>query len=66
MWRWRDRRWSDGRLITLAAVPASGDRVEVAGSSNGGGGLDMFGGVYVVQRRTEGWKVTGIARAWIA
>ena len=59
-------RIADGRLVTLSGVPPTGDRIELAAGSNGGGGLDFFGGVYVLERRGDTWRVTGQERAWIA
>jgi hypothetical protein len=56
---------TDGRVVTLAGVPAQGDRVAVAASSSGGGGLDAFGGVYIVARRDRVWRVVE-AQTWIA
>jgi hypothetical protein len=39
---------------------------EVAASSDGGGGLDAFGGVHILERRGGTWKVVGMEQAWIA
>jgi hypothetical protein len=57
---------ADGRVVQLAGVPLGGDRLELAASSNGGGGLDAFGGVYILERRDGTWQVVGMAQAWIA
>jgi hypothetical protein len=56
----------DGRVVTLAPVPASGDRFRLAASSDGGGGLGVAGGVYVLERRGGAWLVTDQERAWIS
>jgi hypothetical protein len=56
---------TNGRVVTLAGVPAQGDRVAVAASSSGGGGTDAFGGVYIVVRQVRVWRVIQ-AQTWIA
>jgi hypothetical protein len=57
---------ADGRVVQLEGVPPEGDRLELAASSNGGGGLDAFGGVYVLARRDGTWRVVDLERGWIA
>jgi hypothetical protein len=57
---------ADGRVVQLEGVPLEGDRLELAASSNGGGGDDAFGGLYILARRDGTWQVVGMARGWIA
>jgi len=57
---------ADGRVVQLEGVPPQGDRLELAASSNGGGGLDAFGGVYILGRRDGAWRVVDMERGWIA
>jgi hypothetical protein len=57
---------ADGRVVQLEGVAPEGDQLELAASSNGGGGLDAFGGVYVLARRDGTWRVVGLERGWIA
>jgi hypothetical protein len=57
---------ADGRVIQLEGAPPEGDRLELAASSNGGGGLDAYGGVYVLEQRDGTWQVVNVQQAWIA
>ena len=57
---------ADGRVIQLEGAPPEGDRLELAASSNGGGGLDAYGGVYVLEQRDGTWQVVNMQQAWIA
>jgi hypothetical protein len=57
---------ADGRVIQLEGVPPKGDRIRLAASSNGGGGLDAFGGLLILERRGGSWRVVGTENAWIA
>jgi hypothetical protein len=56
----------DGRVVQLEGVPLKGDRLELAASSNGGGGLDAHGGLYILERRGGTWQVVDIRAQWIA
>ena len=59
-------RFPGGRVVTVAPVPPDGDRLLIAASSDGGGGLGVAGGVYVVERHGGAWRVTGQERSWIS
>jgi hypothetical protein len=57
---------ADGRVIQLEGAPLEGDRLELAASSNGGGGLDAYRGVYILEQRDGTWQVVNVQQAWIA
>jgi hypothetical protein len=57
---------ADGRVVQLEGVPLKGDRLALAASSNGGGGLDASGGLYILERRDGTWQVVDIRARWIA
>ncbi|MCA1825225.1 MAG: hypothetical protein ABR520_01410 [Mycobacteriales bacterium] len=60
-------RISNGRIVSLAAVPTEGDLVRVQASSSGGGGLDAYGGWYLVERQSDGpWRLGRVLRQFIA
>lgn len=50
-------RIRDGRVILLAGVPPTGDRVEVLAWSIGGGGLDGYGTRYVLEGSGGTWRI---------
>jgi hypothetical protein len=57
---------ADGRVVQLEGVPPKGDRLELAASSNGGGGLDASGGLFILERRGGIWQVVDLRASWIA
>jgi hypothetical protein len=57
---------ADGRVIQLEGVPPEGNRIRLAASSNGGGGLDAFGGLLILESQDGSWRVVGEENAWIA
>jgi hypothetical protein len=60
------RRYTGGRLFFLGGVPATGERLALAASSSGGGGLDYSGGLFVLRRDGGSWRVSGQERSWVA
>jgi hypothetical protein len=50
-------RIRDGRMILLAGVPPTGDRIEVLAWSIGGGGLDGYGTRYVLEGGGDTWRI---------
>ena len=60
-------RMTKGRVLAVSAVPPSGDAVRMTVSSGGGGGLDYFGGTYLVEHRADGtWQVAKTLSQFIA
>jgi hypothetical protein len=57
---------ADGRVVELEGVPLKGNRLALAASSNGGGGLNAHGGLYILERRGGTWQVVDIRAQWIA
>jgi hypothetical protein len=57
---------ADGRVVQLEGVPSKGNRIRLAASSNGGGGLDAFGGLLILESQDGSWRVVGTENAWIA
>ena len=57
---------ADGRVVELEGVPPKGDRLALAASSNGGGGLDAHGGLFILERRGGIWQVVDLRARWIA
>jgi hypothetical protein len=59
------RRYLDGLLFSLGGVPDRGYRVALAASSSNAT-YDWSGGLFVLQRRAGVWRVTEMARTWVA
>jgi hypothetical protein len=59
-------RVADTRLIQLEGIPQQGDRLRLAASSNGGGSLDAFGGLFILERRGGSWQVVDTENQWIS
>jgi hypothetical protein len=57
---------ADGRVVELEGVPPKGDRLALAASSNGGGGLNAHGGLFILERHGGIWQVVDIRASWIA
>jgi hypothetical protein len=57
---------ADGRVIQLEGVPRKGNRLALAASSNGGGGLDAHGGLFILERRGGIWQMVDVRAQWIA
>ena len=59
------RRYLDGLLFYIGGVPDRGHRVPLDASSSNAT-YDWNGGLFVLQRRAGVWRVTEMARTWVA